>query len=617
VSLVDELKRRKVFKVGAAYLVVAWLVVQVVSIAFPAFDAPPWALRVFILLAMLGFPVTLMMAWAFDATPEGLRRDTAATGNKRMAAVVAGLAALALSWYFLGAPAVREATAPAVAAPPVAAAAPAPAAPAVPRNSIAVLPFVNMSADKDNEYFSDGISEELLNALAKVDGLKVAGRTSSFQYKGRNENVQAIGAALGVANVLEGSVRKQGDKVRITAQLIQASDGYHLWSESYDGDLADVFELQERIARSITDALKVVLHDAQARRLVNTGTANTEAYSLYLQASAIFNRREGTRVPEAIALLEQATRIDPGYARAYSRLAAVHAISGNYRTIPGEDVVANVEAAAKRAIALDPTLGEPYAALGLSYGNVRRYLDERAAFERALALEPDDITANAWYSFALIKEGYTREGVRVLDRALALDPLLPIGLMWRAVEYVEAGEIDQADRALDLAAEGHLMFVGLGRFRVDRARGDTAAGIRHLGEALAVFDADFPDGSSEVFARACFGDVPARTEALRRIDDHLATDPHPVAGVAAMVMLCTGERERAFEVIERGPTSNDALFMPGLFRAKDFPGVRDSPRFLDLAARIGLTGLWDRYGAPDACRKAADGAWRCGSSAGP
>jgi TolB-like protein len=482
------------------------------------------------------------------------------------------------------------------------------------RQSIAVLPFVNMSADKDNEYFSDGIAEEILNALAKVDGLKVAGRTSSFQYKGRNENVQAIGAALGVAHVLEGSVRKQGDRVRITAQLIQASDGYHLWSETYDGDLADVFELQERIARSITDSLKVVLDEAQQKRLVDTGTANTDAYSLYLQASAIFNRREGKRIPEAIDLLVRATRLDPAYARAYSRLAAVHAISNNYRTIPVEEVVASVEAAAHKASELDPALGEPYAALGLIYGAQRRFEDEHAAFERALALAPDDITANVWYSFSLIRTGYRKEGNARLDRALALDPLLPIALLWRSMEYVEAGDLDQADRVLRLSADGHLMFVGLGQFRLDRARGDTAAGTRHMAEAMDVFDADFPEGSNTTFAHACFGDASARTEAMRRIDAYLAARPRPIAGLVPFMLLCTQQYERALEEIEIGPTSNDALFMPGMFRAKEYPGLMEMPRFSTMLDRIGLAAFWDRHGAPDACRKDAGGAWRCASA---
>jgi TolB-like protein len=612
VSLIQELRRRHVFKVGGAYVVIAWLVVQAASIAFPAFDAPPWVLRVFILILMLGFPIALVMAWAFEATPEGLRLEPAPLGNRRMALIAGGLIVLATTWYFTGQPAVRgslqrsksAAGTSTPAASPGARADEAAAAPAAaPRKSIAVLPFVNMSPDKDNEFFSDGIAEEILNALAKVGGLKVAGRTSSFQYKGKNESLQSIGAALGVAHVLEGSVRKQGDKVRITAQLIQASDGYHLWSESYDGDLDDVFELQERIARAITDALKLVLDDAQAKRLVDTGTANTEAYSLYLQASAIFNRREGKRMPEAVTMLEQATRLDPGYARAYSRLAAVHAIAGNYRTIPGETALANVRAAATRASELDPGLGEPYAALALVLGSQRRFEEEREAFARALALEPGDITTNVWHSFELIRTGHRRAGNRVLDHALQLDPILPIALMWRSMEDVDAGDLDEADRKLRLADENNLMFVGLGQFRVDRARGDTEAGIAHLGEALAVFSAAFPSGSPAIFARACFGDAAARADTLHALDAYLDDGPRPIAGVVPFLLLCMGEYERAFDVIEVGPTSNDALFMPGMFRAKEHPGLLESPRFATMARRIGLAAYWDRYGPADACHK--------------
>jgi hypothetical protein len=194
----------------------------------------------------------------------------------------------------------------------------------------------------------------------------------------------------------------------------------------------------------------------------------------------------------------------------------------------------------------------------------------------------------------------------VLDRALALDPLLPIALMWRSMEHLDAGEVDAADRALRLAAEGHLMFVGLGQFRVDRARGDTAAGIRHLGEAIDVFDAEFPAGTNEVFARGCFGDAAARGESLRRIDAYLAADPPAVAGLVPFMLLCLGERKRALEVIERGPTSNDALYMPGLFRAKDHPGLFAMPEFPRMLRRIGLAEHWDHYGAPDACRKQGD-----------
>ena len=197
-----------------------------------------------------------------------------------------------------------------------------------------MLAFADLSPQHDQDYFSDGIAEEILNALAQVKDLKVAGRTSSFSFKGKNEDLRIIGATLGVAHVLEGSVRKQGDKVRITAQLIRSKDGFHLWSETYDGDLKDVFALQERIAQSITEKLAVVLSGKQAAQLVNAGTSNPEAYALYLKATATFDKRDGAHMPEAIKQLQQAVALDPGYARAYSRLATLQAILPTY--VPSE-----------------------------------------------------------------------------------------------------------------------------------------------------------------------------------------------------------------------------------------------------------------------------------------
>jgi TolB-like protein len=235
-SLFDELKQRKVFKVGGAYLVVAWLAIQAASIAFPTFDAPPWALRVFILIVLLGFPLALVLAWVFDVTPEGVKKSASHVGNKRIYAVASALVALALLWYYVGAPAFRAGD--------------------VDAHAIAVLPFENMSGEKDNEYFSDGISEEILNTLAQTPGLKVAARTSSFSFKGKSMDVPAIAHALKVRMVLEGSVRKQGDRVRITAQLIDASNGFHVWSQTYDRQLKDVFAIQDEIAHAITHARK-------------------------------------------------------------------------------------------------------------------------------------------------------------------------------------------------------------------------------------------------------------------------------------------------------------------------------------------------------------------------
>ncbi|HMK73039.1 MAG TPA: protein kinase, partial [Myxococcaceae bacterium] len=297
--------------------------------------------------------------------------------------------------------------------------------------SIAVLPFVNLSSDKEQEYFSDGISEEILDALARVKGLKVAGRTSSFHFKGRNDDLRTIGETLGVANLLEGSVRKQGNRVRITAQLIQVADGFHLWSKTFEGDLTDVFDLQERIARAITGELKVVLQGEQRTRLVPVATTNPEAYALYLQATTIFNRREGPRFHDAIAQVEQAVRLDPGYARAWSRLATLQVLLPIYFPSELDSSLASAELAARRAIALEPSLAEPHAVLGLTYERERRYLEAREAYRRALELDPDDVTANFWFGAHLITAGYVRQGEQVLDKVLAIDPIVPNPLGWR------------------------------------------------------------------------------------------------------------------------------------------------------------------------------------------
>ena len=249
-SMMSELKRRSVFKVGAAYLVVGWLVVQAASILFPLFEAPAWALRVFVLVIFLGFPVALVLAWVFDVTPEGVKVDAGREGSWKFYAVAGVVMALALGWYFYGQPATR--------------------AVAPDQRSIAVLPFVNMSGDAENEYFSDGISEEILNQLAKMPELRVAARTSSFSFKGGKLEIPDIARELQVRLVLEGSVRKQGNTVRITAQLIDAEGGFHLWSETYDRDLKDIFAVQDEIARAIAKQLQLTARASMSRPTICT-----------------------------------------------------------------------------------------------------------------------------------------------------------------------------------------------------------------------------------------------------------------------------------------------------------------------------------------------------------
>ena len=320
-SFFAELKRRNVFKVGIAYAIVAWLLIQIVSIVVPAYKAPAWVMPIFITLISIGFPIALILAWAFELTPDGIKVTategpaqfhTRTTGQRLnyfiIGVLVLTVAFLVVDNYVLKEPPAAGSKTPGTSV-VTGTVSPAKnvqdkAKPVAPANSIAVLPFINMSEDKANEYFADGLAEELLNKLARVKGLQVTGRTSSFYFKGKNEDLRIIGETLGVANLLEGSVRKSGDQIRITAQLINASDGYHLWSESYDRNLKDIFEVQDEIAMAVTTALSITLGAGEFS--LPGSTRNVEAYDEGLKAAALWKFFTQDTVKDAIAHMEQA-----------------------------------------------------------------------------------------------------------------------------------------------------------------------------------------------------------------------------------------------------------------------------------------------------------------------
>ncbi|HZR77831.1 MAG TPA: hypothetical protein VFA58_01410, partial [Chthoniobacterales bacterium] len=282
ISFFAELKRRNVYKVAVAYAVVAWLTIQAASIFLPAFSAPQWAMQIAILILVIGFPIALAFSWAFEITPEGIRLESEIEPNKsnkrragrKIVAVTIALAVVAAGLFVYQLVRSKTSMTPRQSE----------AATAVPNKSIAVLPFVNMSADKNDEYLSDGMTEELINVLSKVPGLRVPGRTSCFAFKGRNEEdiFHKVGDQLHVGTVLEGSVRKAGEKLRVTAQLINVSDGYHLWSKDYDGDVKDLLNFQSNVAEQVVQALRVELGTEAARALSKKPTENAEAYRLYL-----------------------------------------------------------------------------------------------------------------------------------------------------------------------------------------------------------------------------------------------------------------------------------------------------------------------------------------------
>jgi len=596
VQLIEDLKQRKIVQWALAYLAGAWVLLQVLDMASDSYQLSALVMRLAFTLAIIGFPVSLVLAWYH---------------GERGAQKISGVELLILALLFAigggllwrtGNSGSEAAGAPAVSVIAHAAA---------PDKSIAVLPFVNMSADKDNEYFSDGISEEILNALVKVADLKVAGRTSSFYFKGKNESLITIGEKLGVANVLEGSVRKQGDKVRITAQLIRTKDGFHLWSETYDGDLKDIFALQETIAQTITDKLQVILQGNQKSALVNAGTSNIEAYALYLQATAIFNRREGARFAEAIGMLKNAIALDPRYARAHARLAALYSVNSNYAGgLEFSKTLSYVERHARLATQLDPSLAEPFAALGSAYGQRRMFLQSQEALVQALKLDPNDVTSNFWLGTQLIDTGYIREGNAALDRTLALEPLLPNALLWRARNYIFEGKLDAGADLLQKATETGHAFVGIGQTKLDSARGDKAAAIRSLSQGLAgYFTKNFPPEAATIFAKSTYGDAQAKKQALVLINNYLATQPENIDGVVPYVLMRSGEVAWSLQLSQDKPTTNDSMVLSEMFRRNS--EVKGVPEFGEFARRSGLAALWDTKGPPDYCRKNSSGDYAC------
>ncbi len=566
-----------------------------------ALHLPDAVLTYTVLALALGFPVAVVLGWAFDINEGRIERTPPlpASGPRaaRLGLLLVGLGMLAaapgVAWYFF----LRKPAQPATAS---AAASTAP--------SIAVLAFADLSPSKDQEYFSDGIAEEILNALARVKGLKVAGRTSSFSFKGKNQDLRTIGETLGVANLLEGSVRKQGNKVRITAQLIQATDGFHLWSKTFDGDLTDVFELQERIARGITEELKVILQGDQQTRLVPVATQDPEAYALYLQSTAALNQRDYARMGQAIGWLEQALKLDPKFARAHARLAMIH-------TLGQESFgsrLAEAERQAALASQLDPTLAEPWVARGLIAGQRRQFVEEREALDRALELDPGDAIVHLHLAQALIWTGYARQGTEHLDRALVIDPVLPNALFWRGLQYSFAGDLAAAERAFERARSVGMSLASVGLAEVAAARGDRAKASALSTEWPAFAEPCLPEPAVSVpLLRSVYhgGDAAVRARAETVIAGCLATKPERISAWVAMVVLKIGPEARTLEILS-SPTNNDpAVF--GNFWSPVGRAARRAPGFAEFARRIGFADLWERYGPPDGCRRVAPRDYAC------
>ena len=437
-SFVAELKQRKVFRVATVYLVVAWVAIQAASIALPAFDAPAWTLRVLILLFALGLPLALVLAWVLELTPEGPRVTAGKVGNRRMAWLSASLAALALAWFFYGQPALRSHD--------------------VMRaqdRSIAVLPFVNMSGDPANDYFSDGLAETTLDMLAQVQNLKVIARTSSFAYKGKDIDMRQIGKALGAAHLLEGSVQQAGDTVRVTVQLIRAADGSHLWSRHFDRRMSDVFKIQDEVATAVVDALQVALTRPEQRRLLQKRTDNVAAYREYLKGIALLPERNVPDMREAVRHFERAIQLDPGYARAYAGAHDAYYLLDQYGSIDDADR-ARADHYLARALALGPDLGEVHVAHAAALERATELPAAEAEYKRGLQLAPGYATGYQWYGEFLANfYGRFDEALRLLGKAKALDPLSPVIGDVLIFTLGQAGRLDEAIALSDRVIAEH------------------------------------------------------------------------------------------------------------------------------------------------------------------
>jgi TolB-like protein len=553
VSFIAELKQRKVFRVATVYLVVAWVAIQAASIALPAFDAPPWTLRVVILLFALGFPLALLLTWVLDLTPEGISVATGKVGNKRMAGIALGLVALALAWYFLGQPALRQQ---AIAS----------------DRSIAVLPFVNMSGDKANEYFSDGLAETTLDMLAQVHDLKVIARTSSFAFKGKATDMRDIGKALGAAHLLEGSVQQAGDTVRITVQLIRASDGSHVWSQRFDRRMTDVFRIQDEIAASVVQALQVALPKSEQQRLVQKRTENVAAYQEYLKGIALLPDRKVSEMRRAAQHFERAIALDPNYAHAYVAANNTYGLLETYATISDEER-SRSERYLDRALALAPKLGEAHIARAAKLEYAGDYAAAESEFRRGVQLAPGYATGYQWYGELMAWQyGRFDEALPLLRKAVELDPLSPV---IRDVHIFVLGQSGRVDEALALSNRLIVERPDIGRNYDTRStlhqlRGDMVATLRDQ-RTLASLDPEafgflshrchaLIDLSALAEAKACVAPLAQRAPASFEVmgaQVRLAMAVGDTAGALALLEQAVPgtERTRARILVAAGQTA--------------------------------------------------------------
>jgi TolB-like protein len=575
-SFFAELKRRNVYKVAVAYAVVAWLLMQVASQIFPFFDVPNWVVRLVIVLLIIGFPIALIIAWAFEVTSEGIKSTQAADAAGQRSRGVAWIyvvligVTLSVGLFFIGRFTAGHATP-----------RPSEAATAIPEKSIAVLPLVNESGDPKDEYFSDGLSEELIAALAQISGLKVIGRSSSFRFKDRKEELKTIGEKLGVTTLLDGTVRKQGDRVRIVAELVNAADGIQLWTRTFDRELKDIFAVQQEIARAVAESLKVALLGSQDKS-TQMATKSVEAHNAYLQGHFHFLRRNIEDYRKAITYFDQAIQFDPDYALVYAERSEAWSLLGD---LAGERPSAYPKARsdAEKAVAIAPELAEAHAALGwVRFLAEWKFAEGFRELKRAKELSPANPTANDLLARVIVYMGRIDEAERQAREAVELDPLSVAAQFNLARVLFYAGKLDEADAAGRKMAELQPSAASNRRWQV------FVAVQRHDGQK-ALREAQLePDAAFRRFELTLAYDLLGDREAAdAALGDVIANSRDRLAYQIAQVYAIRNDADKAFEWLQIAFDNHDggmlSLAVEPLLR-----GLRDDPRYKNLVAKVGL-----------------------------
>ena len=575
-----ELKRRNVYKVTIAYAVVAWLLMQIATQVFPFFEIPNWAVRLVVLLLVIGFPVALILAWAFELTPEGIKRteiaDELPKKSGRSSAwiyVIIVTGTIGAGLVFFGRYTSSRQS------------------PKTAEKSIAVLPFENRSEDKANAYFAEGVQDEILTRLSKIADLKVTSRTSTQHYKSVPENLAEIAKQLGVAHILEGSVQKSGDAVRVNVQLIKAANDSQVWAETFDRKLTDIFSVESDVAKAIADQLRAHITRQEEQVIAAKPTKNIEAYDAYLRGRYFWNKRTSDGIKHAIEHFQQSIARDPDFALGHAGLADSYIALTFYNFAAPHETMPKAKESAIKALALDDPLAEAHASLAHILMNYDwNWAAAEKEFKRSIELKPDYATAHEWYAIHyLTATGRFEEAVQEMKRALELEPASLVmntfmgATLYYAGRYDEA--IDQCRRTIEMDPNFAVAHWHLGLAYEQRQVLDAAT--EEFKKAISL-------SAGSPLMKAALGRAYAKSQKKHEANEmlnelsELSKQQYVSAYEVATIYVALGNNEQAFQLLEQA-YGEHSFHLVYLNVSPQFKPVSSDPRFQDLVQRIGLS----------------------------